>query len=125
MESLLIGNSFPMSLITREVIIKPKTIDDLHRKIETAKEIYSFWGHDNTVQIASKICGTNLKNRGDGSMRPAVTTTPDGLPSLGGLVFRECWILTPEYIKTFRPSIGEEVDVEMIKNWRVLRIQWV
>jgi len=125
MEILLIGNSFPMNLITRDVIIKPKTVAELRKEIKIAEEIYSFWGHGNTVKIASNICGTDLNNKGNGIRRERVSITSDGLPSFGGLFFRECWILTPEYVRSFRPEIGEEVAVDMIKKWRALRMVWI
>lgn len=125
MDFLLIGNSFPLNLINRDVFIKTETIENLRNEIKNAKEVYSFWGHENTVHIASKICGVDLRATGDERGRPRVTRSGIGLPSFGGLDFRECWILSPEYVRNFRPEIGEEVEIDMIKNWHVLRMIWI
>lgn len=123
MSDLLIGNSFPMNLIKRKVCITTETTDLLRAKIAESKTVYSFWGHSNTVKVASDICGYDLTP--DAGLRPELNVSAMGLPCFDGIEFNECWILSPEYIKNYRPNIGEEVQIDMIKKWNVLHMKWL
>ena len=44
-DNVLVGNSFPMSLIRREVRIQPVEISVFRDALMAAKHIHSFWGH--------------------------------------------------------------------------------
>ena len=118
---LLISNSFPFSLVRRSVLVEPRGIEDLRAAMRERPWV-SAWGHANTVGLASEIAGTDLR---PGRERPALELATDGLPSLDGQSFAECWLLSPDYVPGFRPAIGEEVSPERILGWQVLRLTWL
>ena len=116
---ILLGNTFPLSLIRRPVRIEPAALDELKRRLQ-AEGFVSFWGHDNTAAAAQSLLGVDPRP-GEGQ-RPAIVLTPDALPSLDGQAFHEVWVLSPDYAPGFRPQIGHEVPLEAIVAWQVLRI---
>lgn len=121
---ILIGNSFSLTLIRhRGVVINPASVAELRMKVAQGAEIISFWGHENTRAAAERVLGFSLKPE---SPRPALvmSASPLGLPSLGGMVFRECWVLSPDYVSGCRPAIGVEVDESKIVGWRLLKLTW-
>ena len=117
---ILIGNSFPLSLIRRSVSIDPFPTDELRLHLENAR-LHSFWGHENTLHAASQWLGVDLAPKTE---RPVVVLSDDGLPQLDSLIFNECFILSPDYRLGFRPVIGAEVASEDIISWTVLKITW-
>jgi hypothetical protein len=121
MDPILISNSFPFSLIRREVLVTPRAMEDL-RNVLMQTPFRSAWGHTNTVHAAGEILGHNLTPK---SARPAIELSPDNLPSMDGTIFKECWLLTPNYVTGFRPQIGEEVSPEKITGWQVLLLTWL
>lgn len=121
MKKILIGNAFPLSLISRSVRIDPVALDELKAKLANA-DIHSFWGHGNTVALASEIVGTSLEPF---QSRPAIALDEEGLPRLDGISFSACWVLSPEFFEGFRPGIGEEVSASNIIDWKVLKITWL
>ncbi len=119
---VLIGNSFPLSLIRRKVVIEPVPIDTLHAALQ-GKTVRSFWGHASTLTAVNRFLGVDLTPPTE---RPALVSDPDArLPSLDGRVFSECWVISPEYEAGFRPAVGTEVPLDKINTWQVLRLQWV
>ena len=120
-DAILVGNSFPMSLIRREVCIRPVELEALRKRLERGN-VYSFWGHRNTLAAASAIVGVDLTPRAE---RPAIQLSKANYPQLESHFFKECWLLSPQYTANFRPSVGEEVDEAMIKGWQVLKMEWV
>lgn len=120
-KKILIGNSFPLSLIRKnKVEIQEVPLINFKRCLKDA-EIFSFWGHRNTLKVAEQILGVSLEPRTE---RPAIELNELCLPTLYGETFDECWVLSPNYIQGFRPSIGEEVKEEQISDWIVLKINW-
>ena len=117
---VLFGNSFPLSLIRRRVVIDPRPIEELQRLLQE-NGVCSFWGHSNTVGIASAAVGTDVS---PATARPVLSLNIENLPVLDGRIFRECWILSPDYVAGFRPAVGEEVGLEKVLGWQVLRIEW-
>ncbi len=117
---ILIGSTFPLSLIRKQVVIKPKDINVLKENLLNA-QIFSFWGHSNTLKIANKILGYDLTPLTE---RPALKLNDEKLPILNGISFDKCWILSPNYIKGFRPQIGVEVTNSEILDWEILEINW-
>lgn len=118
---VLIGNSFPLALMRRarvEIICRP--LAELLAALKGA-EVVSFWGHENTRAAAEAVLGVSLRTE---SERPALTLSDDGYPSLDGYVFKSCWVLSPNYPKGFRPSIGAEVDEASITGWQPLKVSW-
>ena len=113
--AILIGNSFPLSLIRRKVIIEPAEF------ALDGKKIISFWGHDNTIKAASKFIGHDLSPLVE---RPQIKLDDNNLPTINGETFTECWIVSPIYKDAIRPAIGEEVANSAITNWQTLKITW-
>jgi len=120
MNSILISNSFPFSLIRRRVSVEPRSVGDLLTAMHERPWV-SAWGHANTVALASAIACADLRPKTE---RPALTLTPEMLPSLDGHTFTECWLLSPDYTPGFRPQVGEEVSPDKIRDWQVLRLVW-
>lgn len=118
---ILIGNSFPFSLIRRKVIIEPVPLENLREAISSAGGVASFWGHSNTLSVANKAVGHSLE---PASERPVLRLSPENLPVLEDQTHSVCWILSPDYTENFRPKVGEEVPADKIKSWQVLRIIW-
>lgn len=84
--------------------------------------VASFWGHANTLSAAAALLGADITPV---SERPALHLNADGFPSLDGQSFDTCWVLSPDYVSGFRPSIGEEVSTEKITGWQVLKMEWI
>lgn len=93
----------------------------LLREALSMRPVRSFWGHRDTVQAASRLLGVRVD---PASERPVITLTDDGYPMLEGEVFKECFVLSPDYRAGFRPAVGSEVSPEDIRGWQVLRIVW-
>lgn len=117
---LLISNSFPFSLIRRKVVVEPHSVEDLLAVMQERPWV-STWGHANTVELASTMLCADLRPKVE---RPALRLSPDNLPLFEGRTFNECWILSPDYTENFRPKVGEEVTLDKIKAWQVLRMEW-
>lgn len=120
MKNILIGNGFPTSLIRRQVTITPYCIFVLRDQLKDA-EIYSFWGHRNTLHAVNSILGVNLTPTEE---RPSIDLNDKNYPCFQGVEFHDCWIISPNYKENYRPQIGEETPAEQIKSWQVLKIQW-
>lgn len=118
--ALLVGNTFPLSLIRRKVVIEPSDFRTLAGLLRQA-DIFSFWGHRNTLAHANRLAGADLSPRTE---RPTLTLDADLLPVLDGQVFRECWVVSPDYVPGYRPGPGELVPLEKITGWQVLRLVW-
>ncbi len=120
MKSFLVGNSFPLSLIRRKVVIEEATMEEFKEVCHEGK-LHSFWGHENTRAAAEEVLGVSVKPKEE---RPAVTLTAEGFPTLDGEVFEVCYVLSPNYRGAFRPKIGEEVSSEQIASWHLLKMIW-
>ena len=118
---ILIGNSFPLSLIRRKVTIEPTPLERLREAIGASDDILSFWGHANTLPAAEEAVGHSLAPATD---RPVLILSSDYFPVFENKTFTECWILSPDYTESFRPKVGEEVPTEKIQSWQVLRMEW-
>ena len=118
---LLIGNSFPFSLVRcARLIVESKPLAALKEALADA-EVASFWGHENTRAAAERVLGVSLAPRTE---RPAVTLSPAQRPMLYGEEFGTCWLLSPDYPEGFRPAIGTEVSPAQIAGWHVLKLTW-
>lgn len=118
--SILIGNTFPLSLVRRPVRIQPAQPGELKQAV-AGKRVVSFWGHESTRAQAESVAGVPLA---PDTERPAIQLQESGLPSLAGQTFCECWVLSPDYRNDFRPATGTEVPAELIAGWQILRITW-
>ncbi|MBN1864690.1 MAG: hypothetical protein JW808_07305 [Victivallales bacterium] len=121
MEKILVGNGFPMNLLRREVSIMPVDICEFRKKLKSVG-VLSFWGHENTIGNASDFIGADLTPPQD---RPVIGLDDEGYPFYHGKEFRQCYILSADYVANFRPAVGEEVSADKIKGWTVLKIEWV
>lgn len=118
---VLVGNVFPLSLVrTARLVVESKTIADLHAAL-VGTEVVSFWGHENTRPAAEAVLGVSLAPR---TPRPAITLSAEARPQLEGFAFDTCWILSPDYRMGFRPEIGQEVAMDAIMGWHVLKLTW-
>lgn len=118
---LLIGNTFSLTLVRgRRVTVWPCPVEELKARLAGA-EVVSFWGHENTRPQAEALLGVSLR---PAVPRPAVVLTGEGLPSLGGEVFGECYVVSPEYVPGYRPLPGVEAGPDKITGWHVLRLVW-
>jgi len=118
--AILIGNSFPLGLIRRRVVIQMVRVEELRRNLEICR-LYSFWGHANTLKAAGALAGFDLT---PASQRPVLRLSAALLPMLDGVEFSECWVLSPEYKEHLRPPIGAEVDEDFILEWSIKRMEW-
>lgn len=120
--TLLIGNTFPFALLRRDANVRTLSLDALRDELAGA-QIASFWGHENTRAAAEAVLGgVSLR---PATERPVLTLTPDGFPTLGGRIFRSCFVLAPDYRPGYRPAIGEEPGPSDILGWHALRIDWL
>ena len=118
---LLIGHSFSFSLVRCDrLIVESMSLSSLQAALVGA-EVISFWGHENTRVAAEEVLGVSLRPRIE---RPAIMLSVDGYPMLNGETFDTCWLLSPDYPAEFRPAIGEEVGLEQIVGWHVLKLTW-
>lgn len=118
---ILLGSTFSLALIRREVCVIPSELATL-RAVIRERGFVSFWGHANSIQAANELLGCDVTPTRE---RPAVCVSPAGYPMLDEQVFRECWILTPNYAPGFRPAIGQEIHPEHITGWHVLQMKWI
>ena len=116
--AVLVGNTLPPSLIRRRAVFDPLPLERLRAELEQAR-VVSFWGHASTVRAASTLVGLDLTPAQD---RPALSLSPENLPTLASETFPECWVLSPNYCPGYRPAAGEEVPPEKITGWQALHI---
>ncbi len=117
---ILVGNSFPFSLIRRHVTVEPVRVKQVRAAMAGA-EIHSFWGHAATRTAAESVLGISLATAKE---RPELVLSEDNLPMLDGYTFDACYVCSPNYTPGFRPKIGEEVKPEEIVGWQTLLISW-
>ena len=117
---ILLGNTFPLSLIRRRAVITPATLEELRTRLQT-EGYATYWGHANTWPAAASILGTTTHTP---PARQALTLSGDSLPMLDGQVFDQVWVLSPDLTPGFRPAIGQEVPASHITGWQVLHIRF-
>lgn len=118
---LLVGNTFPLTLIRRRVVIEPVAVTELRRSA-AGKKVISFWGHADTLAAAMAAAGIDLTPAAE---RPVLSLSPDGLVVCDGLTFDRCWIVSPDSRQIVRPAIGQVADAAAIVNWQCLKITWL
>jgi hypothetical protein len=120
-EHILIGNSFPMSLVRRAISVETVPLAALRAALHSGAVVHSYWGHENTRHAAELVLDADLCPHTE---RPVVSLDAAGLPNLDGCSFRACYVLSPDYATSFRPAIGQEVAAEKICGWKVLKLEW-
>lgn len=119
--AFITGNTFPLSLVRREVIVRPRSMADYQEQLKSTAWV-SFWGHSNTLNIVNRLTGMDLRPACE---RPALSLSEDYYPVLHGQVFKECWVLSPDYRPGYRPALQEEPTPGDIVSWQVLQLLWV
>lgn len=120
-DRILIGNSFPLTLIRgHRVVCEEIALDALREKL-AGTEVVSFWGHENTRAVAEAILGVGLKPACD---RPVLKLDSEGYPAYEGVRHRVCYVLSPDYVEARRPAVGEVVPADAIRAWYALRLVW-
>ncbi len=117
---VLVGNSYPFSLIRRDVSVSCVAAEEV-RSALAASTVHSYWGHEGTEAAASEFLGVSVKPE---KARPAVVLSDGGLPVFDGIEFRSCYVCSPTYRPGFRPAIGTEVSPDDISGWQILKINW-
>ncbi len=117
---ILIGNSYPFSLIRRRVTVEPMRVEQVCSEIADA-EVHSFWGHAATRTAAESLLGVSLATIKE---RPEIVLSENNLPTLNGNAFDACYVCSPNYTPGFRPQIGTEVSPDQILGWQMLKISW-
>ena len=117
----LIGNSFPWSLVRRQLVATPVSLAQF--QCETAGvRIVSFWGHPDTLAAASQFCGIDLTPRVE---RTVLTLSSNDLPALNGEEFRCCYLVSPDYREAFRQPLAMDAQiVPEIVGWNILKLKW-
>lgn len=118
--AVLIGNSFPLSLIRRPVVIRPVSRNDV-LAASAGHTVISFWGHNNTLAAAVNFLGIDLTPP---CARPVLRLDSEAFPCYVDMVFHDCWVLSPDYQENFRPEVDQEVPTEKIIGWQLLHLQW-
>jgi len=117
---VLVGNSFPLSLVRRPVAIRPRPMEEL-RALLAERGAASFWGHASTLARVSAALGCDLT---PDTSRPALRLNDSLLPELDGVAYDQCWVVSADFIPGYRPAVGEEVPPEKITGWQVLCVDW-
>ena len=118
---VLIGNSFPLSLVRRHRVEIEEIGVEALRRVLAESEPVSYWGHENSRTAAERVVSVSLKPDVE---RPAMTLDGEGFPMLDGQRYTECHVLSPDYAAGYRPAIGAEVPSEAIRSWHALRLTW-
>lgn len=119
-EPLLIGSTFPLSLVRRSVHIEIQSLGALAKAL-TERPIFSFWRHENTLSIVNRLLGTQIPPADSGM---AITLDEENYPVFHGHVFTQCWVLSPDYETGYRPEADSEAPLDKIRGWHVLRLSW-
>lgn len=117
---MFIGNTFPLTLVRRPVVIEPISEDEAKHYIKYNNPI-SFWGHENTLKIASEYAGIDLTPK---IPRPALSLNDELLPELFDHTSQFILVLSPEYQNGFRPAVGVEVEADQILGWTWLLVEF-
>ena len=116
---VLIGNSWPMTLFRRQALVSPITLNALRNRIKTA-EVFSFWGHENTVAAVSAMLDRDLTPR---EPRPTIILNDKRYPTLYGVEFRVVYIVTPKiFDESKRLHAGESLNAFDIAYWKAVQI---
>lgn len=112
---VLLGNTFPLALVRRRVLIEPISIEDAKARLEAG--FVSFWGHANTAAVAQAQLGFDVRPK---TGRPALKLNEEQLPTLDGETFTHVVILSPNYRPGFRPAPTVEPTNDDIVGWEPL-----
>ncbi len=116
----IISNSFPLSLIRRRVIITPIELEKA-KSLVKKNGFVSAWGHSNTLKLVNNILGFDIT---PAENRSVIMLNDENFPTLYGNTFSSIIVISPGYVKGFRPKIGEEVKTPSILYWQPLLLEF-
>ena len=117
MSKVLLGNTFPLTLVRRGTFIEPVSLETAKTLLEVG--FASFWGHANTAAVAKAQLGFDVAPKTE---RPALKLNEEQLPTLDGETFTKVLVLSPSYRAGFRPAIGVEGGPDDIVGWEPLLV---
>lgn len=117
---IILCNTFPLSFIRRSVMMEPRSPVQL-REAVARQGLISFWGTPETLSAAKAMLGFDPS---PASTRPHLMLNHESLPTLEGHSFTEVWVVSPDYLPSFSPQMGQEVPVAAIHGWQVLVIRF-
>jgi hypothetical protein len=79
MSKVLLGNTFPLTLVRRGTFIEPVSLETAKTLLEVG--FASFWGHANTAAVAKAQLGFDVAPKTE---RPALKLNEEQLPTLDG-----------------------------------------
>lgn len=126
-EPVLIGNTFPLTLVRgRRVVMEEVSPEGFRESVAEGRvALHSFWGHAETRGAAEAWLGLAAGALEPRVPRPAVRLDAAGLPSLDGVSFAVCWVLSPDVAGGGRPAPGMAAPAAAIERWHLLRLRWV
>jgi len=116
----IISNSFPFSLIRRRVIITPVGLEKTKYLLKK-NGFVSTWGHSSTLKLVNNFLGFDITPM---ESRAAIELDEKNFPTLYGNTYSSIIVISPDYVKGFRPKIGEEVKESYILHWRPLLLDF-
>lgn len=120
MKNYGIGNTFPTSLIRRTVTISPIDKDFFDECIKSYA-LHSYWGHANTIAAANQFLGVDVTPP---SERRAIVLNKFNLPMLDGVLLDGVVVVSPTYVKGYRPPEGEVASPDKIVDWQLLLVAY-
>lgn len=122
MKNYGIGNTFPTSLIRRTVTIRPIDKDFFDKCIKSYALLHSYWGHANTIAAANQFLGVDVTPP---SERRAIVLDAVNLPTLDGVLLDCIVVVSPTYVKGYRPAEGEVSSPDKILDWQLLLVEFI
>ena len=124
---MLIGNIFPLILVTREIHVVPVDLSELREAAAEAASsgtLQSYWSHADIVSAASQVVGVDLRPTIE---CPILRLDAEGLPTLldGEKGETIVYVLLHKYRLGFRPVIGQEIQPSDIRGWQALKISFI
>lgn len=113
---MLIGNTYPTSLIRRKATFIPVTQEQAKQYLGFEREVESFWGHPNTIKAASEMLGMDITPKEE---RPTITLSENYLPTLYGKEHKSVLIVSANIPNANRKPRNDptEYELEEIESW--------
>lgn len=120
---MLIGNTYPSSLIRRPALFTPVSVEEA-QELLASRDSDSFWGHSNTVALASDVLGVDLTPREE---RPTLTLSDNNLPVLHGVEHLEVLVVSANIKAGHRKPRSDKSEYlpEDIESWQVLLVRFI
>lgn len=119
-ERYLITNSYPFSLVRREVHVRPVDMEWVKGKLNNSY-FGSAWGHANTINTINQMLGVDVTPTEE---RPAIVLSEEGFPMLNGETFHSVIVISPDFVEGYRPDLREEITEDVIIGWHALLLEF-